>query len=152
MDLERFGQRMVTLLPQMIRGFARRESNYLSRGKITLPQLWVLEHLSRTENCPMNELARFLGITRPAATGLVDRLIAQGLVRRGEDPRDRRVVRVELTAKGHGVLANIWQQKRRMLVDLFGRISAADRAQYLATLERVVTLLSEPPAGKRKRP
>ena len=149
MDIERFGQRMITLLPQMIRGFARRESNYLSRGKITLPQLWVLEHLSRTKDCPMNALARFLGISRPAATGLADRLIAQGLVRRGEDPRDRRVVRVELTAKGRAILANIWEQKRRMLVDVFGRIPPADRAQYLATLERVVGILTEQPAGKR---
>lgn len=152
MNIERFGQRMIALLPQMIRGFARRESNYLSRGKITLPQLWVLEHLSRAEETPMNALARFLGISRPAATGLVDRLIAQGLVSRGDDPQDRRVVRVALSAKGRKVLANIWEQKRRMLVDVFGRISPADRAQYLATLERVVMILSEPPAGQRRKP
>ncbi len=150
MDIERFGQRMIALLPRMIRGFARRESNYLSRGKITLPQLWVLEHLSRTADCPMNGLARFLGVSRPAATGLVDRLIAQGLVRRSRDPRDRRVVRVELTAKGRAILAAIWEQKRRMLVDVFGRISPADRTQYLATLERVVQILLEPEARQRK--
>lgn len=143
MNAERFGQRVVTLLPQMIRGFARRESNYLSRGKITLPQLWVLEHLSRASDRPMNELARFLGISRPAATGLADRLIAQGLVRRREDPRDRRVVRVNLTPKGRKIQANLWEQKRRMLVEVFGKISPPDRAQYLATLERVVAILSE---------
>ena len=45
MDIDRFGQRMIALLPRMLRGFARRESNYLSRGKITLPQLGVLEYL-----------------------------------------------------------------------------------------------------------
>ena len=141
MEIERFGQRMITLLPQMIRGFARRESNYLSRGKITLPQLWVLEHLSRQTDCPMNELAGFLRISRPAATGLIDRLIVQGLVSRKGDPRDRRIVRVNLTAKGRRILANIWEQKRRMLIDVFGQISPQDRAQYLATLERVVQIL-----------
>ena len=143
MDINRFGQRMIALLPQMLRGFARRESNYLSRGKITLPQLGVLEYLSTREERPMNELARHLGVTRPAATGLVDRLIAQGLVSRQGDRSDRRVVRVNLTPKGRRVLDNIWSQKRRMLQQVFGRISPAGRAQYLATLERVVELLSE---------
>ena len=143
MEIESFGRRMVELLPQMIRGFAARESNYLSRGKITLPQLWVLEHLSRQDNRPMNEFARFLKISKPSATGLVDRLIAQGLVRRQGDRKDRRVVRISLTAKGRNVLANIWDQKRRMLVEVFGRIPSAARAQYLATIEKVVDILSQ---------
>lgn len=136
---------MIELLPQMIRGFAQRESNYLSRGKITLPQLWVLEYLSRRESCPMNELARFFCISRPAATGLVDRLLSQNLVGRGGDPQDRRVVRVHLTSKGKRILADIWNQKRRMLVEVFGEISPKDRAQYLSTLERVVAILGGNP-------
>jgi len=143
MDIDRFGQRMIALLPQMLRGFARRESNYLSRGKITIPQLGAMEYLSTRRESPMNELARHLGVTRPAATGLADRLIAQGLVSRQGDRSDRRVVRVNLTPKGRRVLENIWSQKRRMLQQVFGRISPADRAQYLATLERVVGILSE---------
>ena len=143
MDIERFGQRMIALLPRMLRGFARRESNYLSRGKITLPQLGVLEYLSSRRESPMNELARHLGVTRPAATGLVDRLIVQGLVSRQGDRADRRVVRINLTPKGRRVLDNIWNQKRRMLQQVFGRLSPADRSQYLATLERVVEILSE---------
>ena len=134
---------MITLLPQLIRGFARRESNYLSRGKITLPQLWVMEHLSRRKECPMNELAGFLRISRPAATGLADRLIAQGLVSREGDRADRRIVRVNLTPKGRKILTHIWEQKRRMLVDVFGRLSAQDRARYLAILEQVVEVLAE---------
>ena len=93
----------------------------------------------------MNELARGMGVTRPAATGLVDRLIAQGLVRRQQDADDRRVVRVGLTPKGRKVLDNIWGQKRRMIQSVFKQISAADRAQYLATLEQVVEILSKDP-------
>ena len=142
MDIERFGRRMIELLPQLVRGFARQEHNDLSRGKLTLPQLWALEHLSRqARGCPMNELAHALGISRPAATGLIDRLIAQGLTRRVEEPSDRRIVRVMRTAKGQRVLANIWEQKRRTLIAVFGQISPSDRAQYLLTLEQVVNIL-----------
>ncbi len=144
MEIKRFGARMIELLPQLVRGFARHESNYLSRGEITLPQLWTLEYLSRQvqDGCPMNQLARCLGISRPAATGLMDRLIAQGLVSRAGDPRDRRIVRVRISPKGRRIVQNIWEQKRRMLVRVFGRISPSDRRQYLAILEQVVSILN----------
>ena len=143
-DIQGFSGRMVELIPRMMREITRRESNYFSRGKISLPQLSVLGHLARRDDCPMHELARVLGITRPAATGLVDRLIAQGLASRRGDPKDRRVVRVNLTAKGRKVLSVIWEQKRRVITQVFGRLSAADRAHYLSTLEKVVKILSEP--------
>ena len=142
MEIESFGRRMVELLPQLTRGFARYEHNYLSRGQITLPQLWALQHLARQHGCPMNDVANFLGISRPACTGLIDRLLSQGLVRREPDRHDRRIVRVAITAKGQRILDNIWEQKRRMLVKIFGQISPSDRTQYLATLERVVKILA----------
>ena len=148
MNIDRFGDRMIELLPQMIRGFAERESNHLSRGKITLPQLWVMEYLSRREKIPMNELARFLRVSRPAVTGMADRMIAQRLISRQADPQDRRVVRMRLTAKGHQILKNIWDQKRQMLVEVFGKISPSRREQYLHTLEQVVQILNLPHGRK----
>ena len=145
MNIDLFGQRFIELLPTVIRGFARRESNYLSRGKITLPQFGVLELLSRHRQLPMNELARELGVSRPAATGLVDRLLAQGLVGRRGDTQDRRVIQAALTARGKRVLANIWSQKRRMVQQVFGRIPPTNRAQYLSIFEQVAKILQEPP-------
>ncbi len=141
MSPEEFGQRMVELMPRLMRGIARHESNYLSKGKITLPQMWVLEHLSRSNRCPMNELARSFGISRPAATGLMDRLIAQGLAIRADDPKDRRVVRVSITPKGKRIVSNVWEEKRRTFSKVFGKISANDRTAYLKILERVVETL-----------
>ena len=143
MDAEQFGDRMIELLPQLIRGLAQYEHNYLSRGEITLPQLWVLEYLSRQGDSPMNRLAQFLKISRPAATGLVDRLIVQRLVRREGDREDRRVVRITITPKGKQTIASIWGQKRRTIVKAFGQISPQDRAQYITILERVVSNLTQ---------
>ncbi len=145
MDIAQFSRRMIELMPLLIRGFARHESNYLSRGEITLPQMWALQHLSSRGGCPMNELAYSLGISRPSATGLIDRLIAQQLVRREGDRRDRRIIWVRISPKGQRVLDNIWEQKRRTLSRVFGQVSPADRAQYLATLERVVHILGDKP-------
>lgn len=133
---------MIVLLPQLMRGFARRESNPLSRGKITLPQLWALEYIADHPGCPTNELARFLKISRPAATGLTDRLVAQGWVRRVDDARDRRMIRLEITAKGRQLFQSVWNEKKKELMRVFGHLSAQERGRYIATLEKVVEILS----------
>ena len=140
-DIHAFSKRIVQLLPQLARGLAWQERNDLSRGEITLPQLWALEYLSRQGSSPMNGLAHFLAISRPSATALIDRLITQRLVRREDDARDRRIVRVAISAHGRRTIQTIWNQKQRTLTEVFGKISPSDRAQYLATLERVVEIL-----------
>jgi DNA-binding MarR family transcriptional regulator len=51
----------------------------------------------------MSELATALGIDPPNATVLVDELEQQGLVRRRQNPDDRRSKLVEATRKGAGI-------------------------------------------------
>ena len=143
MEIDQFSRRMIQLMPALIRGFARHESNYLSRGEITMPQFWTMEHLAKRGRSQMNELAESLGISRPAATGLIDRLLAQKLVLREGDSNDRRIIWVKISPKGQQALDKIWEQKRRTLSKVFGQLSAKDRTQYLATLEQVVQILGD---------
>ncbi len=91
----------------------------------------------------MSELAQSLEISRPAATGLIDRLIAQRLVRRESLQEDRRTIKVSITPKGRKIVANIWEQKRRTLIKVFSQLSALDRKQHLLILERVVNILAQ---------
>jgi DNA-binding MarR family transcriptional regulator len=49
---------------------------------------------------PLGTLAERCACVRSNITQLVDRLEAEGLVARVDDPRDRRSIRAELTAEG----------------------------------------------------
>ncbi len=154
MDLQLFAERMVELIPQLMRGMSRHEHNSFTRGEITLPMLSAMECLARSGACPMHEVAQFLDISRPSATALINRLLAQQLARREHDAKDRRIVRVTLSPKGRKVLTDIWSQKKRTLIDVFGQIAPAQRTQYLQTLEQVVGILaaqSKPSIATRKK-
>ncbi len=59
---------------------------------LTMPQLKVLFTVVSLEGATMSQLAREVGMTLSTATGVADRLIAQGYVRRESDPEDRRKV------------------------------------------------------------
>jgi DNA-binding MarR family transcriptional regulator len=55
----------------------------------------------------VRDLAARLGVLKPAITRSLDRLVELGLARRISDPRDRRSVLVQRTAKGVELLAGL---------------------------------------------
>jgi DNA-binding MarR family transcriptional regulator len=55
----------------------------------------------------VRDLSARLGVSKPAITRSLDRLVELGLARRISDPRDRRSVLVQRTAKGVELLAGL---------------------------------------------
>ncbi|MGA2775814.1 MAG: MarR family winged helix-turn-helix transcriptional regulator [Candidatus Omnitrophota bacterium] len=148
MYIKEFANKVIELSPQIIRGFKQYENNYLTRGEITLPQFWALGYLDYNGKSKMNDLAKHLKISPSATTGLINRLIVQGLVVRKDDFHDRRIVWIELTPKGKGIIKSITKQKTETLIKVFGKISPKDREHYLNILEQVVKITASLPDRK----
>lgn len=142
LSLEAFADRAMELFPQLVRGMTRHENNYLTKGVITLPQVWVLRYLSRQRECPMRELAGFMKMGLSSVTGMVDRLVKQGLANRRRTERDRRLVFVDITAKGRKALKDILDQRRKTALSLFESLTSEERLTYLCILEKLVKKLS----------
>ena len=150
MDIKEFASKVIELSPQIIRGFKQYENNYLTRGEITLPQFLVLGYLERNGKSKMNDLAKYFKISPSATTGLIARLLVQGLVVRKDDFHDRRIVWIELTVKGRGIIKSINKQKTETLINVFAKISPEDREHYLSILEQVVKITVSLPDRKSK--
>lgn len=67
-------------------------------------QLGTLMRLRHCRSIGVSEIGGHIGITTPAASQLVDRLVVQGLLERTEDPIDRRYKQVSLSEKGKHLL------------------------------------------------
>ncbi len=143
MEIRFFCTELMALMPQMAREFSLRRHHALWQGTITPGQLWGLDYLLNHGPCPMTDLARYLGIARPSATALINRLIGQGLVVRLSDARDRRMVKIVLSPRGKKLVKSIKRQKYQTLRRVFGRISNADRQEYLRILKEVIRSLNE---------
>jgi DNA-binding MarR family transcriptional regulator len=142
LSLEAFADRAMELFSQLSRGMIRHETNYLSKGVITLPQVWVLRYLSRRRECSMRELADYMKMGVSSVTGMVDRLVKQGLANRRRTEKDRRLVYVDLTAKGRKIVKEILEERRETTLNLFESLSAEERSTYLCILEKLVKKLS----------
>ena len=67
---------------------------------LTLPQLMTLFAVRHAGSCRMSELAEQTRQSAGTLTGIVDRLIADGLLDRARNVSDRRVIEVALTPEG----------------------------------------------------
>lgn len=86
----------------------------------------------------MSTLAHHIRSPLPACTGVVDRMEKAGLVTRGRDPDDRRVVRVELTDDGQRLYDELKSRMLERMRFVMGALDAKDRSDLLAILGRLV--------------
>lgn len=100
-------------------------------GPLSLVHLQVLSALDIDGPLPMGGIADALDVSQASATGIVDRMEQRGLVRRRRDDDDRRVVRVEATDDGHGVLAAMAADRREHLAKVLDQLSDEELAGLL---------------------
>ncbi len=104
---------------------------------LTMSQLRVLHLLNTTRFALAGTVAEALKVRPSTATGIVDRLVRQGLVDRQRDPEDRRCVRIYLTENGREVIGEIRQRNEALLSRLFRRFSAEQIAMIARSFELI---------------
>jgi len=139
--MNEFADQMGQVFPVLIKEFARRQSNELYKGKITLTQYLVLDFLGKNADSKMTDMARFMDVTTAAMTGIVERLVRDRYALRTSDSKDRRLIKIKLTSRGQEVVRKVNQQRRQMIMDIFGRISQEEREGYLSILEHIRDIL-----------
>ncbi len=89
------------------------------------------------EGLTMGELSRRLMVTNGNVTGLVRRLVEEGLVARRSDPGDRRLQRVRLTEEGLALFGRMAAVHGQWVTELLGDLTAEERRALSALLARV---------------
>ena len=77
----------------------------LNRANLTAAQLAMLEVLRQPQT--MSAVARTLGLSRPATSQMIEKLVQKKLVRRTEGAADRRQRTVELSPRGKALRESI---------------------------------------------
>ncbi len=140
-SLAEFADRMNETLSLFHREFASGLTRELFKSKITLPQFLILMILDKEGQMNMSSLARLMNVSTAAMTGSVSRLVNSGFALRLDDPKDRRIVRINMTVKGGRSVDKLKQQRRQIIIRLFKGITEQDRQSYLRILEQIKDML-----------
>lgn len=119
--------------------FARRASGY----GLTPSKARAIAFLARRPGANLTALAEALEVQPMSVLRVVDDLEAQGMLRRDPDPRDRRALRLSLTAAGETAEREIWGTLDGIVDEATQRMSAGSRTglsrglkEFVAGMER----------------
>jgi DNA-binding MarR family transcriptional regulator len=136
----------IRILSLMITKLARQETEQrLEQVGIDLKavQYWALR-LMGTYELTLANLSRKMRLDPSSLVPVVDTLERKGLIRRDQDPRDRRRTPLKLTPAGADLLAQVsLLESESALVKSLSRLEAQQRQQLLDLLSQFVMHLSD---------
>ena len=104
---------------------------------LSLTQLRVLAIL-RDREPTMAELATHLGLERSSVSGLIDRAVRRGLVRRDTSNEDGRAVRVSLTSDGQRFASLLTEEIGDLITPMTRSLSPADQKRLSMLLNKML--------------
>lgn len=113
----------------------------LARDGLTVSRVRVLWELRARGPVLQRELADALDVTPRTMTGIVDGLVATGLVTRQPHPTDRRATLVTLTPRGEATTAGMEADQAQFVEILFGGMSEDRLAGLIDGLEEILSRL-----------
>jgi DNA-binding MarR family transcriptional regulator len=109
----------------------------LSKGNVSFPQFFLLAYLSSEESLTMSDIAKKMGHSTAAATGLVDRLEKLSYVERVHAAEDRRKILVRITGKGVDLVSKMRAEIANDLADILANLDE-DEAETVEHTKRAI--------------
>ena len=102
---------------------------------VTLPRFDVMAALARKQTCmTMTELSRYLMVSNGNVTGIIDRLVSEGMVARSRHAGDRRATFVRLTPKGQQQFAIMAKAHEGWIAEILAGVGTAETESLIALL------------------
>ena len=123
MDRAELTKEIIELQRRLNRDMRRYTLDAWMELNLTIPQLKSLFFIANRGSTNFTKLASALGVTPSNVTGIVDRLVEQGLVSRQENPEDRRMLMLRVTDKGEAIIANLRERRASHISEILTHLS-----------------------------
>ncbi len=129
---------------ELIKRFYLRPSLDGAAAELSSSELFACNILGRKGRCAMTELAKECGVALSSMTGVVDRLVAKGCVKRTrEEGEDRRKVFVELGKKGERVYQDHLEAEMEVIITMMDSLKPGEQDSLLRVLGKATASLEK---------
>ena len=133
-----------TLVDDFMRGMHRYDAGrtlpMLHKANLTTPHIAALEFVREPQT--VSAVATFLGLSRPAASQMIDKLVRGKLLNRVESSTDRRERHIVLSVKGRSLVERIAQARAARFEASLAVLPAPVAARLSSVLQEVVVSLT----------
>ena len=131
-------EKLADIFTVLQRRFILNLSKELSRGKVSFAQYFLLGYLVQQKFLTMSEIAKKMGHTTAAATGLIDRLENLGYARRAHAVDDRRKIQVQITERGVALVSQIRADMVNNLCKVMEVLNPDEQKMWLQIYEKIL--------------
>ena len=118
--------------------FSRIDSRHIRSMRLTPSQFDVIATLGDTGGMTCSELSTHTLVTKGTLTGVLDRLVKKGLIRREQVVSDRRSIKIRLTEKGNTLFKTTFAAHIAFIRPFFERaLNPKDAEEARALLSRL---------------
>jgi len=129
-------------LASLLYGVGRLLREKISRNHkdpATFIQMKILAVINEGKDPTMKDIADCLYVASPTATVMISRLVEQGHVERSPDPKDRRIVRLAITAKGRKTLERGTREIDAAMSSITSSLRKADSEKLRSLLTKIIS-------------
>jgi DNA-binding MarR family transcriptional regulator len=126
------------LVNRLARSMAAQLAEELRPSGVGIGQWAILLFLWARDGMSQAELSRFVAIEPPTMVRTIDRMVRDGLVKRESDPRDARVSRIHLTAKGRALRDELVPKAVAVNTANLGRLTAREEREFRRLLDKLL--------------
>ncbi len=112
--------------------------NKAMKFNFTFSQMEAMRFVLREKTPTMKDIAKYLAITPPSVTAIIECLINKGLLKKEIDKSDHRVTRIMVTPKSFKIINLFKDKKIQIIKKILLKLNISDRKEFL----RILTLLN----------
>jgi DNA-binding MarR family transcriptional regulator len=131
------------LVGDVSRKMHRRIDRETRGDQLSATEISVLWRMARKRSCRVSDLATEIGLPASTLTGILDRLVARGILAREADPNDRRSIIITTTEKVDEFVDSRRAASREIVFDILKKFTPDEMEGMLAGLKRFKSYLDE---------
>ena len=101
--------------------------HFMDESGLSFSQVNTLMRLHFAGQADISDISEQMGITKAAASQLVEQMVWLGLLDRIPDPIDRRIKRLALTPKGHALAEKLVDMQRKWVEQFTDSLTSRQR-------------------------
>ncbi len=126
--------KLIRPLVEAYMAFELTASRHIKSLRLTPSQFDVIATLGDTEGMTCSELSAHTLVTKGTLTGVLDRLVSKGLIRRDAMKGDRRCTKISLTVKGDALFRKTFAAHLAFLRPFFERALSPEEVNQAGAL------------------
>lgn len=139
MSLTGQARRLHDIFAELVRRYQFRDRDQVCCHDLSISQCYALQALAERNAMTVGELAEHLCLKISTITRVVDQLVRSALAVRAEDAADRRICRIEITARGRALVATV---RRELVQEYEGVLRGVPVESREAVIEALSCLLA----------